>query len=209
MAKENRAFGFMHLKDIAILEQCTEDVCYRFAKDLAVLEIGIFDGHTCRSIEDMIRCEGVTGHDHWTVDNCLEDRSVHNEPFPGCKCLWGDSIDMAPKVPGNLAFVLVDGCHCLYHVLADFALYAPKVRVGGLMLFHDTNPRTEKEYQPYQYHGDRERRESYVSVRMGLKALGLLPLVRSDWKLRTICTEFEPMCWWGGLAVYEKVEVHG
>jgi len=195
----------MHLKDIAILEQCTRDVARRFQRDLCVLEIGTFDGHTVRSIDDMIRCEGVTDYAHWVIDKRLEDKGVWEPPFRGCKCLWGDSIDVAPEVPGNLAFVLVDGCHCLYHVLADFALYAPKVRIGGLMLFHDTNPRTDKEYQPWQYHGDKDRRESYVSVRMGLKALGLLPMVRSDWKLRTICTEFEPECWWGGLAVYEKV----
>ncbi len=205
MAREDRAYGYMHKADVEILEECAQDVCRRFPSDLSVLEIGIFDGHTARSIDDMIRCEGVTKYEHRVIDKCLEPRGVWEPPFEGCKYLWGDSIDVAPQVPPNLAFVLVDGCHCLYHVLADFALYAPKVRVGGLMLFHDTNPRTDKEFQPWQYHGDKDRRESYVSVRMGLKALGLLPLIRSDWRLKTICTEFEPQIWWGGLAVYEKL----
>jgi len=41
------------------------------------------------------------------------------------------------------AWILVDACHCRTCVEADIARWAPKVAVGGLMVFHDTDWRVQ------------------------------------------------------------------
>jgi hypothetical protein len=45
---------------------------------------------------------------------------------------------------GSAAWVLVDACHCRSCVELDIAAWAPKVAVGGLMLFHDSDWRVQQ-----------------------------------------------------------------
>jgi hypothetical protein len=65
----------------------------------------------------------------------------------------GDSAEAFTKLNPHLLFdlVWVDGCHCMNHVILDTIHYAPCVRPGGFMLFHDVNPRGQGAH--HQYHG--------------------------------------------------------
>lgn len=44
------------------------------------------------------------------------------------------------RIPFELDLLLIDGDHSRYGVMSDFIHYAPRVRRGGLILFHDINP---------------------------------------------------------------------
>jgi methyltransferase family protein len=78
------------------------------------------------------------------------------------------SYDEAPAalVPdGGTAWILVDACHCRTCVEQDIARWAPKVAVGGLMVFHDTDWRVQLR-KPCQSagHGKPERPGVYDAV---------------------------------------------
>lgn len=52
--------------------------------------------------------------------------------------LKGDSAEMAKEVPnGSLSLVYIDADHSYEGVKRDIAAWYPKVKVGGIMAFHD------------------------------------------------------------------------
>ena len=62
-------------------------------------------------------------------------------------CIGGSSTDpgvrrsLEQELDGRpLDFLFIDGDHTYEGVAADFALYSPLVRVGGLIAFHDVQP---------------------------------------------------------------------
>lgn len=195
------AGGFMHHDDLVAFEWSLRDVAARFGQALKILEIGIWSGDTSRSARKVLLTTAAAAYEHWTVDSAIHENTPQVPPFVGCNCVWADSIEAAPRVPEGLGLILVDGCHCLYHVLADFALYAPKLLPGGLMLFHDVNPAAQG--TQYQYHGDPARVESHLSVNRVLDVLGLMPLVRRGWEVAHVGGMGGT--WWGGLLAFRKV----
>jgi predicted O-methyltransferase YrrM len=111
----------------------------RFLPARLALEIGVDDGSTTLPLllgvaehggqlfsVDPAPCEAAklvvaqSGHaDHWH--------------FAQCK-----SADVVSKIPdGTLDLIWIDGDHSADGVATDWRLFAPKVRVGGLVLFHD------------------------------------------------------------------------
>lgn len=199
-------YGHVHHDDIRTLQDSLLDVAARFSRPLKILEIGIWNGGTSRELRSFLIANQIVDIEHWTVDKrALEGATLH-PPYPECHSVWGDSLDVAGQVPDGFHWIFVDGCHCLFHVLGDFALYAPKLAIGGLMLFHDVNPQTDHHYNIYQHHGDPSRRESLMCVRIGLDRLGLLPPVRrSDWEL-AFTQEKWGNTWWGGIMAFRKLE---
>jgi hypothetical protein len=47
------------------------------------------------------------------------------------------SYNVVKEVPDNLDWIYIDGSHETKDVLQDIELYAPKVKNGGMLLFHD------------------------------------------------------------------------
>lgn len=195
-----KAGGYMHHDDLACYERSLRDVATRFGPALKVLEIGTWSGHTSRSANIVLTEAGADGYEHWIIDNQAAPEGIWEPPFPGCHCIWKDSADAAGDVPDGLGLILVDGCHCLNHVISDFTLYEPKLAAGGLMLFHDINPGAQG--GQYQYHGDNSNADSYVSVRRGLAYLGLLPVTRSGWE--HVEEGGDGGTWWGQFLVLRK-----
>lgn len=100
------------------------------------LEVGTFGGSTAQGVRDYCVSEDV-GLEYWGIDNRAQ---IHSEsPFPEAHFVVGDSAESFHLIPDGFSIVLLDGCHCINHVILDTLHYGKKVRVGGLLLFHDTN----------------------------------------------------------------------
>lgn len=113
--------------------------CVRFLPARTVIEIGTDDGSSTMPL-----LLGVAQ---------LQGRLVSIDPAPcptahervqasGCAQHWAHiqspSIEVAPKLPDGFAdLALIDGDHSYEGVRADWIAYEPKVRAGGLILFHD------------------------------------------------------------------------
>lgn len=193
-------YGLMTKDDILRLETSLTEVSERFKDQplLKVLEIGVHQGNTARGIHEFLRERNVA-HEYWCQDSGKECPGL---PFPEAKMAWGDSSYAHLNVPGGFHWVLIDGCHCLNHVIIDFVIYGEKVVPGGLVLLHDTAP----SIAPFTHfqHGPQDRPESYVVVRQGLAMMGLLPKSKhADWEL--VGDYHDPLHNWGGLCVYRKL----
>lgn len=57
--------------------------------------------------------------------------------------------------------------------MIDFLLYSAKVKVGGILAFHDTSPNI-KPFTDYQGIGSKEDPDNYISCRKAVRKLGLL-----------------------------------
>lgn len=67
----------------------------------------------------------------------IEQATANLSRFPCCTIFIGNSVDMAPALPGNLDMVFIDGGHDERSVANDIDAYLPKIRSGGMMCGHD------------------------------------------------------------------------
>jgi Methyltransferase domain len=112
------------------------------------LEIGIYEAETFNKISSDSR---------FAVDiNPLSFEYI--EDSTGVTCIPGKSKDFAeyfekfcPLLSIDLAFI--DGDHQKFSVITDFENIHKKISRGGVVLFHDTHPKTE-EYSSENFCGD-------------------------------------------------------
>lgn len=68
----------------------------------------------------------------------VADMRRHTAPEPGCEdVVLGDSSACAGRVGDGFDLLFIDGGHRYADVAADLALYAPRVRRGGIVALHD------------------------------------------------------------------------
>ena len=108
----------------------------------AVAEIGVNGGESTRAL--LAGVELVGGH-LWSVD--IDPRPVFLEMYdrhgPGpWTFIHGDSsaLSISEQVPSALDVLYIDGDHQYKGVCADIREYLPRVRPGGVALFHDVAP---------------------------------------------------------------------
>jgi hypothetical protein len=187
-------YGAILAEDVEVLEKCLEALCNE-AKPLAgsveaiatrqpqpvvrVCEIGMHDGGTARGIEGFVNTRGCTLH-YYGIDP--DDGSTRPRYIPpGGAIMVGKSQERFVDVPDVLDLVWVDGCHCAACVVADLGLFAPKVREGGFLCLHDTNPRGQfRRDLGHQYHGTLGNPYFALAVR---KAMELVQFPWPNWEL--------------------------
>lgn len=168
------------------------------------LEIGVCGGNTVRgmyrrgkAIDCPTHCAGVD----------FEQYRPKPSPGDGYEFFAGDTMDMWRKIGGTFNLLLVDGCHCVNHSMADFLNYSTFVVVGGYCLFHDTAVGRDPVHiqdtfgQNHSYAG---QPDSVLGVREGLYKTGLLQGYRADWKLvrEIVNNESTTM----GMILFQKVK---
>jgi hypothetical protein len=146
-------YGAIVDEDVIVLETCLRELLLPVAVEkLRVVEIGMHDGGTARGIEQFVREHGAD-LEYWGIDPDEGKTRPRYLPKGGVTVI-GDSAEVFHHVPDGVDLVWVDGCHCVNHVILDTVHYAPKVRVGGFMLFHDVAPAGQMHpTQGRQYHG--------------------------------------------------------
>lgn len=183
----NMKWGLISKLDSEVLMKTIDLICQEFpGQEINTCCIGIFDGDTDRSIYEYVTGKGYGSAsinpsmgtmrnnnykcNHTAIDN--EKDKLIKLPFPECKFIRGNSNEVYNQIPDNSQnLIFVDGCHCFAHVVSDFFCYAPKVKVGGYLAFHDTGTHI-KEFKDFQ-HGDKSNPDAYISVRKALDKIGL------------------------------------
>jgi len=122
-------------------------------EEINITEIGIFDGQTARGLYEYVTTRKYGTMPMNPKDNFAEWNyykcnytAIDNEkekliklPFPECKLIRGDSTEVYNQLEDESQhLIFIDGCHCFAHVVSDFFCYAPKVKRGGYIAFHDT-----------------------------------------------------------------------
>ncbi len=129
------SYGALQRGDIEVLEAVLEAI--RPSGKCRFLEIGIYDGHTARGVQEWCRNNNVD-LDYWGIDDA--SLCSPKPPFPGATLIVGNSIEVFYLVPKDLNVVFVDGNHSCNHAILDTLHYGARVVDGGFMVFHDTAP---------------------------------------------------------------------
>jgi hypothetical protein len=186
------SYGAQQPKDVEVLEKV---MSYYHGKPMKFLEIGIHVGSTARGIKEYCDRHEIS-LDYWGIDPVIPDP---NPPFPGAHFVCGASDESFHLVPLGLDVVLVDGCHCVNHVILDTVHYGFRVLNGGFMLFHDVNPSIQQTMK--DPHGPNIL-EFYNSVLLAHQLIGF-PFASWGWRL--IFQEWDESAPWGGMAAYRKI----
>lgn len=152
--------------DLIVAEQSKQSLVSPF---IVTTEIGVFDGQTSRGLNEYIRSKGKI-HVHYAIDS-EKDKPIL-KPFEDCELIIGNSNEVYNQIRDESQdLIFIDGCHCFAHVVSDFFCYAPKIKRGGYIAFHDTG-RHINPFKDFQ-HGDEKNPDAYISVRKALDAIGM------------------------------------
>lgn len=181
-----------------ILQVCEE--ASRNGPDLKFLEIGIFGGATARGIKDWCDRNHIELN-YWGIDNSSHPgfggKLKLTHPFDGAKVIDRDSAEAFVLVPDGFDVIFCDGCHCFNHVVLETIHYSKKVRAGGFLMFHDTNPAIQQTMK--DPHGP-EDLLFYNSVNLAHKELGW------PWKgWQWWASRCDALAKFGGISVYQKL----
>lgn len=175
-------YGYMRAVESDLLDEMMDKLKSEFG-EIRFLEVGVFGAGTVRGvyrrakeIDCPVQCVGVDFEQYRPNPTPHENYEFHGV----------DSMDAWRKIKFDANLLFIDGCHCVVHASQDFLNYAPFVRVGGYVLFHDTALPTGQEKQeewPQTDHSYAGKPPSVLGVREGLTKLGLLQGHRKDWQL--------------------------
>lgn len=160
--------GLISEMDANVLNKTINLVVKEFDdEEICITEIGLYNCDTSRGIVDCLPDDRL--HKYIGIDN-EKDKKVNFPPW--MDAIIGDSTEVYHKLPDNSQhLIFVDGDHSFAGVVADFFCYAPKVKVGGYIAFHDTGKHI-KPFKDFQ-HGDKSNPDAYISVRKSLNSIGL------------------------------------
>jgi predicted O-methyltransferase YrrM len=113
-------------------------------KKASVVELGVTHGHTAAALIYACSLTGssYTGIDNFTTEGSLEEANANlaalHLPFTVLKdnthqINWKKSVDL----------VLFDAGHDHYNMRADVEAWLPRLKPGGLALFHEYNPKND------------------------------------------------------------------
>lgn len=162
--------GLISATDVQTIAKCLNQL-EGDGTTIKTFEIGVHEGNTSRYIRDYVISSGKK-NSHFGVDNQQDFKM--GSPFEECRFIIGDSVQVCYRLPNDwFDFGFIDANHAYHRVIADYVAYAPKIKVGGILAFHDTNPRIKK-YQDYQQVGNKTDERMYIKVRDALIDIGLL-----------------------------------
>lgn len=132
----NIKYGLISQTDARTLE-ATIDLIHNHEKvGINITEIGLFNCGTAMGLVEYATSKGLVVK-YTGIDN-EKDKPVENIP-QWMNFIKGNSNEVYNQIEDNSQhLIIVDGLHTFAGVVSDFFCYAPKVKVGGLICFHDT-----------------------------------------------------------------------
>lgn len=204
-------YGLISKVDGETLERVMDLVCQDF-NDVEFLEVGIYAGTTGQEMVNYFTGKGVSSW--WTgIDNNRDGQEVFYTPD---NFIQGNSNEVYNQIKDNSQhIVIIDACHNFPSVVSDIFCYAPKVKVGGYLMFHDTGRHIAPTHG-WQGVGDKNDPDMCLGgVRKALQTIGLLePFtnpnyqnveggIYDQWEL--VFDEADPNDEAGGFCVFKKM----
>lgn len=193
-------YGLISKTDAQCIEKTLSLIMDEFTVEtIYTLEVGIFNGHTSRAINDFILSKGRDNF-HTTIDNQKDFET--KRPFEECHFIIGNSNEVYNQIPDKSQhFIFIDANHAFPHVVSDFFCYQDKVRTGGYIAFHDTGKHI-KPFTGYQLIGDKNDPDMHIAVRKALGKIGLLNDEYGGWEL--VFDEADQENEMSGICVFKK-----
>lgn len=167
----NIQYGLISRIDSNLLEKTIDLICDEFpTQEIKVTEVGLYNGRTSSGLKEYIeskkRFPVLTG-----VDNFRDKEELVFYPKEA-KLINGNSTEVYNEIDNySQHLIIIDALHTLAGVISDFYCYAPKVRIGGFVAFHDAAPHAQN--KSYQRMGSEKDEDMYISVLRALDRIGL------------------------------------
>lgn len=198
-------YGLISETDGRTLEKTIDLICKEFVGEVInVTEIGVYNGETGSGIreyfiEKRTNPMVLTGIDN-EKDKPIENKDVYYN------FILGNSNEVYNQLEDESQhLIFIDGLHTFAGVISDFFCYAPKVKVGGFLAFHDTGKHLDP-LSGWQGVGDKNDPDMCLGgVRRALEEIGLYKNDKADWRL--IFDEADVNDTGGGISVFKKVPV--
>lgn len=207
-------YGLISQIDARTLEKTIDLICDEFPNEmLRTLEVGVYSGLTSKAIIQYIFNVKKRFTWHMGIDN-NKDGQPMTDWFEAATFISGNSSEVYNQIPDNSQhLIFIDGCHTFPAVIADFFCYAPKVKPGGYIAFHDTGSHINP-LHGWQGVGDKNDPDFCLGgVRKALNKIGLLVDFENanqdinryynEWEL--IFDEADPNDEAGGITVFKRL----
>ncbi len=201
-------YGLLTGVDIGVVERGLTLAMKRFQGPVRVVEIGVRDGSSCLGMKGFVESQGrkidYSGFDNQRDMGVGEPFHESDDDLSRAKIYLGDSAETYRFAPKDIQFLLIDGCHCVNHVILDCLHFGERVAIGGYMAFHDMAPSSQGHEKDGQYQGHGPNLPDFgIAIREAHRLLELNdggPGRR--WK--KLEETWDEGCWWGGVALFEK-----
>jgi predicted O-methyltransferase YrrM len=167
--------------------ECELEVLSRYAKGKkCALEIGTYQGVSAVRIAGSLDTDGML----YCVDPWPDQRSRPNPTHAICRrhvqraglsrritLIRGYSVDVQSELPAHLDFAFLDGDHSRDGIEADWRIVRDRVRVGGIVSFHDVIPVAGAEWRLFEsakYFADVVTKDSRFSLRETMLSLAVI-----------------------------------
>lgn len=209
-------YGLISETDARTLEKTIDLICScKTGFGITITEIGVYSGGTAKGLRDYCYEKHkalaiITGIDNQKIGQEIIHKNTYNE------LIIGESNEVYNKIKNESQdLVFIDGLHTFAGVISDFFCYAPKVKKGGFLAFHDTGKYIDP-LHGWQGVGDKNDPDFCLGgVRKALKAIGLLGGIEitdnykffrgriAEWEL--IFDEADEADLAGGICVFKKI----
>lgn len=206
-------YGLISKVDGNVLERVADLIGEQFPnKSIEFTEVGVYSGLTGNAITKYFTSKRIASW--WVgVDNFRDGEPMIFTPDV---LIEGNSNEVYNQIKDNSQhLIFIDALHTFPAVVADFFCYAPKVKVGGYLAFHDSGKHLDP-LSGWQGVGDKNDPDFCLGgVRRALNRVGLLydndPVIGavikdnklSQWQL--IFDEADPEDAGGGITVFKKL----
>lgn len=162
-------YGLISEVDWACIKKTIDLILPEFWDEkICVTEIGLYNCHSSIAIKEYVESREMAVA-YTGIDN-QKDKEIIAPDW--MNLIIGNSNEVYNQLEDNSQHLIFeDSCHCYGCVIGNWYHYSPKVKIGGYYAFHDTGKHIAA-FKDYQ-HGDKEKQDSYISVRKALTDLGL------------------------------------
>ncbi len=199
-------YGLITETDARAIEK-TLDLILQCQDTVAITEIGVYAGETGSGMCEYVKSKGgkvlITG-----VDNQADGQEMR---FVYDRMIIGNSFEVYNRIQDESQdLIFFDGNHSFPIVVTDCFCYAPKVKKGGYIAFHDTG-RHIRPFKDYQKIGSLDDRDMFISVRKALVAVGLFNISNYDLTkigihgFRLVLDEYDTNNEAGGICVFQRL----
>lgn len=170
-------YGLISETDGKTLEKTIDLICSSSdAGAINICEVGCYAGTTGAALSSYIKSKGREFYSTGIENNRDGELMIHTYD----NLIIGNSSEVYNQLEDNSQhLIFIDALHTFAGVVSDFFCYAPKVKVGGYLAFHDTGTHIDP-LHGWQGVGDRNDPDFCLwGVRKALIHIGLFN-VKSD-----------------------------
>lgn len=165
-------YGLISETDGRTLEKTMDLIRKEFPNEIInTCEVGVYAGETTKGIFEYLEKRGIecftTG-----IDNNRDNQKIIYSYYS--KLIIGNSNEVYNQLEDESQhLIFIDGLHTFTGVISDFFAYAPKVKNGGFIAFHDTGVHINP-LHGWQGVGDKNDSDMCLGgVRKALESVGL------------------------------------